>query len=206
MACSSWRVSIGLLPNALAVAATLSGCATSQGVAPDVEIESLLLNEQDLPGDWVASPYGPTSDFGSAPLGGGLGPIRAVGLHYYHPIGAGSAGAYEDILLFRSESEAVEAIDYLVGTRFDDGPYAVWVDVRIDFPHASEASIQCTEGRADTMCRGIARYGRYVVDLKVDLVAFAADRGYQRVMSLEDFDAVIKRADDLMAPTLADPG
>lgn len=169
-------------------------------------IEQLLLTQEDLPGEWIVSPEGPHLPLGDAPLGGGFGAVEASIVFFYHLADDGSAGAHEQILFFRSEVEATEAYERLLAIAFRGGPSWEWVAPKfesIDPPHASESVLRCSEGRRETMCRLVARYGRYLIDLKLDLDALTSDLKAVRVVSFENFPEIIRSVDEKMAPAIS---
>src|SRR3972149_8794238 len=122
--------------------------------------EQLVLSQNDLPGEWTVSPEGPHVPLGDAPLASGLGAVDTSIVFYYHPVDGGSAGAHEQIFLFRTESEAAESYKKLVQTAFRDGANWHWAPPGFDVStprNAHESRLSCTEGRVEEMCRLIAR-------------------------------------------------
>jgi len=164
--------------------------------------EQFLFAASDLPGQWTADPEGPHTPTGQAPLGGGPGAIGASIVFFHHPAGDGTAGAHEEILLFRSERDALEEFQDFLLTAFNDSPDWRWVEAEAALavtPNASESSFRCTEGRSEAMCRLLARYGRYLVDLKVDLDGTNSELEAVTVMSIDDLMGLILVLDDRMA-------
>jgi hypothetical protein len=164
--------------------------------------EQLLFAEGELPGHWTADPEGSHTPTGQAPLAGGPGAIAAAVIFFHHPAGDGTAGASEQISLFGSEWDAHAEFNDFLPTAFNDRPDWRWVDAgaaRSVTPTASESTFRCTEGRSEVMCRLVARYGRYLVDLKVDLDGTNSDLQPVRVMSIDDLMALILVLDGRMA-------
>jgi hypothetical protein len=167
--------------------------------------EDLLFTEGELPGHWKAQPEGPHVPTGQAPLGGGPGATDASVVYFHHPAGDGSAGAHEEIFLFGSESDAHEEFNDLLPTAFNDAPDWRWAETAAASaatPSASESAFRCTEGRTEVMCRLVVRYGRYLVDLKVDLDGTNSDLEPVRVISVDDLMRLILLLDERMAFTL----
>jgi len=164
--------------------------------------EALLLTEDELPGEWVISEEGPHAPTGEAPLGEGSGALRSIIVFFYHDVGNGSAGAHEQILLFRSRREATEGLRDILDRAFAENRDWRWVSnatLTETAPNASEGMLQCTEGRAESMCRMVVRYEEYVVDLKVDLQGLNSRLEPIPVMTYEELLEVVRGVDLKMA-------
>jgi hypothetical protein len=92
--------------------------------------EELLFAASDLPGHWMADSEAPHAPTGQAPLAGGPGAIASSIVFFYHPAGDGTAGAHEEILLFRSERDAQEEFQDFLPTAFNDSPDWRWLEAQ----------------------------------------------------------------------------
>ncbi len=170
-------------------------------------LENLLLGRDDLPGEWVVSVEGPHPPSGSAPLGGGFGAMEALVVFFYHPAGDGNAGAHEQLFLFRTNSEAEEAYEKLHRTAFKERSDWYWSPPDFNVPTltgASESQLRCTKDRSEEMCRLVARYGKYLLDLKVDLFGLNSQLEPVRVLSNEDFIEIIDKLEIKMTSAIPD--
>lgn len=188
---------------ALAAGLLFTGCSTEQGSASRTAPEDLLVAEAAFPVGWKASAEGPHPPSGQAPLGGGLGPIDSTILFFYIPVDGGSGGAYEEILLFRSQREASEAFDKRVQTAFHPSEMRQWetpqgIEFRLS-NSATNSRLSCTVGRLDTICRMVAQYDSYVVDLQVDLKAFNSDLEAVPVLSTKQLERILQVIDQKLS-------
>src|SRR4030067_3639326 len=170
--------------------------------AEEPPLEQLLIGEDDLPGEWVVSEEGPHVPGGSAPLGGGFGAIDALVIFFYHPAGDGSAGAHEQLYHFQNYKEAEEAYEKLLGTAFSERSDWYWSVPEFDIPSlagSSESIIRCTKDRPDEMCRLVARYGMYLLDLKVDLYGLNSQLKPVIVLTYNEFLEIIDAVDAKMS-------
>ncbi len=167
------------------------------------QLEQLLLEKNEIPGEWTTSPGGPQAGQGrgGSPLGGGFNAQESLVQYYYHPAGDGTAGAHERILRFGRSSDAEDSYEVLKDSVFVDGLEWTWEDPEhaIRGPaHAAESTLQCTRGRREQMCRLVARYDEYLVDLKIDLYGLTSQLEAVSVFTYEDLETVIQLVDQKM--------
>lgn len=165
-------------------------------------LEQLLVGQDDLPGTWLVSDEGPRAPSGDAPLAEGYGALEALVVYFHHPAGDGSAGAHEQLFRFGTLSEAQDSYLRLTERSFRDGTSWRWGPPGSDVtppPGASDSMLRCTRGRPEEMCRLVARYGMYLLDLKVDLFGLNSQMQPVRVLSYDGFRAVVDTVDERMS-------